>query len=301
MGSGDGSSSRSVANAGIPLFALYGEEHWLHELDGLHVERLGARSRLLHTLKIRPHRHADLHQLMWIDQGGGVLFLDGRREVLTAPRLLALPAGVVHGFEWNPEIDGHVLTAAARALREMAPVENREIFDAPFNLAPSDALAPEFRRAFAELSKEFIRHGAGRRAGLAAGVLQIISLIARDADFARRRFAPVSADTELVARFRELIDDTYVDHLNLDEYCGRLGVTPSRLNRACRTVAGMSPLGLVQDRLLLEAKRMLTFTGANISEIGFALGFGDPAYFSRFFSRHAGLSPQEFRAGLGPV
>jgi len=49
-------------------------------------------------------------------------------------------------------------------------------------------------------------------------------------------------------------------------------------------------------RIVLEAKRQLRFTSGSVSEIAYALGFDDPAYFTRFFSRRAGLSPRAFRA-----
>ena len=61
---------------------------------------------------------------------------------------------------------------------------------------------------------------------------------------------------------------------------------------ACRALARAA---MLHDRLMLEAKRCLIYTAWTIAEVGYALGFEDPAYFSRFFSRRAGVSP-----ALGP-
>jgi AraC family transcriptional regulator, transcriptional activator of pobA len=59
--------------------------------------------------------------------------------------------------------------------------------------------------------------------------------------------------------------------------------------------AGASPLRLVQDRLMLEAKRALLYSNMTIAEVGYHLGFEDPAYFSRFFAKAEGLSPKRYR------
>ena len=61
------------------------------------------------------------------------------------------------------------------------------------------------------------------------------------------------------------------------------------------TVAGMPPADIVNLRAFLEARRALSYTTLTIAEIAYGLGFVDPAYFTRSFTRHAGLSPRAFR------
>ena len=60
----------------------------------------------------------------------------------------------------------------------------------------------------------------------------------------------------------------------------------------------MGALDLLHERLILEARRMLAYTPATIAEVAAELGFDDPAYFSRFFSRSVGASPSGYRALL---
>ena len=102
-------------------------------------------------------------------------------------------------------------------------------------------------------------------------------------------------DADAVMRFRELVEKHYRDHPPLDFYARKLGVTTARLNACCRVTTGKSSLALINDRLLTEAKRNLLYSDMTVSEIGAALGYGDPAYFNRFFSRGVGLSPGRFR------
>ena len=78
--------------------------------------------------------------------------------------------------------------------------------------------------------------------------------------------------------------------------CDRmLGVSRDRLLHACRRRFGRPPIEIVHQRVLLEAQRGLIYTARTIEQIGSALGFEDPAYFSRFFKKHTGIGPQRYR------
>jgi mannose-6-phosphate isomerase-like protein (cupin superfamily) len=105
-----GSSSSSRGKA-IPRYVLYGEHEGLPGLEPLHVETIRARSDP-NDWRIHPHRHAELHQFMRVSQGGGRMMAEGRETGFTAPCLLYVPPGAVHGFNWIPDSDGHVMMAA---------------------------------------------------------------------------------------------------------------------------------------------------------------------------------------------
>jgi AraC family transcriptional regulator, transcriptional activator of pobA len=107
--------------------------------------------------------------------------------------------------------------------------------------------------------------------------------------------AATSARAALVARFRERIESDLRTGLSIAQYAKALTVTPARLRAACLEITGKPPARILEDRLLLEAKRNLTYTNMTVAETAYYLGFTDPAYFSRFFSKHAGESPASFR------
>ena len=93
----------------------------------------------------------------------------------------------------------------------------------------------------------------------------------------------------------DLLERDYAARRPLADYAAELGVTAPHLNRVCKPVTGRTASALVQARLLLEAKRALTYTSMTVSEIAYLLGFVDPAHFSKFFSRLEGLPPSAFR------
>jgi len=75
-----------------------------------------------------------------------------------------------------------------------------------------------------------------------------------------------------------------------------LGVSLTALRQACARVANSSPAQMLDDRALLEARRMLLYSQLSVTDIAYAVGFEDPAYFSRFFARHVGQPPRSWRA-----
>lgn len=93
-----------------------------------------------------------------------------------------------------------------------------------------------------------------------------------------------------------LVNDNFKKRLPMAFYAGQLGVTPGQLSRLCREVLGSSSLDVMNARIVHEAQRDLVFSSRSIQQLADAPGFADEAYFGRFFRKHTGLTPREFRA-----
>ncbi|MDZ5650294.1 helix-turn-helix domain-containing protein [Nitrospirillum sp. BR 11828] len=107
-----------------------------------------------------------------------------------------------------------------------------------------------------------------------------------------------SGQVALVAAFRALVDQHYRSHRPLDAYLTELRTSSSTLRAACLAVTGRPAIGLIQDRLMTEAKRLILYSGRTIAAVAYELGFEDPAYFSRFFHRQSGEAPRAWRQRL---
>lgn len=102
-------------------------------------------------------------------------------------------------------------------------------------------------------------------------------------------------DLERLRQLRMLIDAHFVEHWSVERYARELALSETSLNRLCRRVTGSTGFGLLQQRLALEGRRRLMHGPNSVIGIAGDLGFKDSAYFCRFFRRHNGLSPSEFR------
>jgi len=104
---------------------------------------------------------------------------------------------------------------------------------------------------------------------------------------------------ELMERFRQLLDQHYLDLHKPSEYASLLAVSPDTFTRRCSKYFHKSPSQLIQERLILEAKKQLHLTRQSIKEIAYNLKFQDEFYFSRVFKKFTKVSPQTFRDKTG--
>ena len=104
-----------------------------------------------------------------------------------------------------------------------------------------------------------------------------------------------SKQIDVIRRFNFLVDAHFKEKRQVKDYAVLLNKSPKTLSNLFSTYNQKTPQQIIHDRFLLEAKRLLYFTDKTVAEIGFELGYEDPAYFSRFFKKNLGKSPSEFR------
>ncbi|MEX0730089.1 MAG: helix-turn-helix domain-containing protein [Aquisalimonadaceae bacterium] len=284
----------------VQRFFLYGEEA-RDALRFIHVETLATRL-VLHDWEIRPHRHGDLHHLILVLSGVGEMRVEFKRLPFRGPALLGIPAAMVHGFSFSPGTEGWVLTVSTDflnlALVDLQEVGLEGIRAEPLlmNLSTEELDQRQLGRQFDEIAAEFRWPELGRGSAIAARFRLLLVTLARLRRVQGiRQDLPEGADSVLFGRFRQLVETGYTGHRPVSAYAADIGVSSKRLNAVCRRVAGCSASQVLHARVLLEARRYLAYSNMTISQVGYALGFNDPAYFSRFFSLREGLPPQDFR------
>ena len=103
--------------------------------------------------------------------------------------------------------------------------------------------------------------------------------------------------TQLI-RFINLIDENYQKGLTITEYAQLLHISTRTLSDLTNQLLGKSPSLMIQERIILEAQRMLLYSELNVNQIGYRLGFDDPSYFVKYFKKHTKVSPSEFRKSI---
>jgi AraC-like DNA-binding protein len=107
---------------------------------------------------------------------------------------------------------------------------------------------------------------------------------------------PDSPERRTFARFRRLLEDGHPSSRRVEDYADRLRCSVRTLTRASLAVAGRTAKQVVDDRVALQARRLLACSPLSIAEVGRRLGFPEPTNFGRFFHREVGISPGQFRA-----
>ncbi|MCJ2180970.1 helix-turn-helix domain-containing protein [Novosphingobium album (ex Hu et al. 2023)] len=278
----------------IPTFLLYGEEAVETPAEFAHIETIAARSSL-HDWEIAPHRHHQSVQILIVTNGQVTFRCDDRTERLHAPCFMAVPVGSVHGFQFQPETTGFVLSVSpgflARATGAADPLLRLLTHGASGPIAASH----EPRATW--ISRELLALQADWRAPSPLFLSLLEALVRSLQDDS----VPATADTEddtRLSRFRQLVELHLTAHHPVAWYAGQLGISSKTLIRTCRRQLDCTPTELIHNRLLLEAQRMLCFTNASIVQVAEDMGFSDPSYFSRFYRRLTGRRPLTDKSAL---
>lgn len=286
------------ALASIPVFKLYGQSLEWPTPDLLHCEPISLRGRELHW-EVKPHRHADLCQLLFVLRGQVQLQVEDRRTQLDEAAILVLPPLSVHGFQFSEDVEGHVVTLAAPLVAYL----QAQLGQAKGTLAscasyPAGDDVHYLSELFCALQNEYQGQQPAREMHMHALVSTIVVWVARQAQQRNKSTQRPQRAREYFNGFMQLVEAHYREHVKVEDLAHKLGISVSHLNGTCRELAGQPALQIMHERQLLEAKRLLTYTGMTIYEISAELGFSDPTNFTRLFRRREGISPKVFRDRL---
>lgn len=279
----------------LPFYFLYGEASQQADPDFIHIEDLATRSRPS-GWSIAPHKHADLNHIILINKGGGTIQYEADFMEFIAPKLLVVPARAVHGFEWHAESGGMVLTLADVQLQQICSThpEFQPLFDQSRCLDLDDGECRAIEHAMEIAQRENSWIALGQSAAMHAALMLVMVYAARRVQHSQQAAAGTTRQSQLLARFRQLLEHRYRHREPVKAYARELAVSETSLREACAAF-GQSPTEMRDQRAILEAQRLLAFSNMSVGEIGDFIGFPDPAYFSRFFSRKCGVSPAQWR------
>jgi len=292
-------AGRSASGA-VPRYFLYGQTETSDEWF-VNVEPLDKRCREIGWV-IEPHAHPRFTQIVFVTSGNGEMTAEGEKRPFAAPSILIVPVNTVHGFAYLEDTTGWVLTIERHYLEtiiarsaELGAIWNRHAIIQDFeNEGWMTSCVAHLNAIDRELDSGLVGSVISAEGQLISLLVVVLrQLLATDG----MNVEPVlSSESELVARFRTLIESQYQSNMTLPDYASQLGVSLSQLRNACLAVNGQPPLKLVHERVLIEAKRSLVYTSASVSQIAYQIGFEDPAYFSRFFTKYVGEPPLQYRS-----
>lgn len=249
-----------------------------------------------------PHRH-DFYQLLLFTRGGGTHSIDFQQYNVVPHQVYYMAPGQVHGWEFDSETDGYLVNFNESFFTSICHNPNfvrdfplfSNISGNPVNILDMSCCA-EVETTFAQMLEEFDKKEVDYRMDMLRGLLTII--LVRLSRAIPDVFNPGVSKHNLVLmrQFEKLIEQHYRDKRLPREYAELMFITPNHLNALTNSVLGKSAGELIRDRVLLEAKRLLVNSDLMINQIAETLRFEDNAYFTRFFKKYLGVTPESFRA-----
>ncbi|MFD2515929.1 helix-turn-helix domain-containing protein [Pontibacter locisalis] len=99
----------------------------------------------------------------------------------------------------------------------------------------------------------------------------------------------------IVSRFKDHVSRQYTKEHKVSYYAALLNISPKYLNEAVKTILGVTAKSIIQEQLIIQARKELKFSHKTIKEISYELGFPEPFHFSSFFKTQIGISPSDYR------
>ncbi len=263
---------------------------------GLEIHRVdGAATHKASTYGV--HRD-DHHMFLFQQTGNGKMMIDFREVNFHDCVVFCVLPGQVHRMMASENSSGWLL-ATDLAFMDDA---HRAVFEEYALCAtpvPVDAQMAEILNKSLSLLQEILCHQQDTpfRSQLLRSITQVCTGIFAGIFQQRKQenFIKNSRPFKISNTFKSLISKNYKSIKSPAEYAGMLHITSAYLNEAVKNITGFSATYWIQNEVIMEAKRLLCYTDLTVKEISFALGYDDPAYFSRLYHRVTSNTPLAFR------
>lgn len=250
---------------------------------------------------IEPHR-ADFYHIFWFTQGTPVHIVDFIPISIQPNTLLFINKNRVHLFDQSGNYDGWVLLFTdaffSQNPQDAQFLHNTILFHDLLDIPTLrlDQTQTDLSLVIRQLRDELTAPADAVHQPVLKNLLHNLLLLA-DRERRNQGFSEIKKGPSLTytLSFNELLESHFKQQKSVHHYAHQLGITQRRLQQATAAAVGKSPKQLIEDRLMLEARRLLVYTHYSVKEIGFGLGFEEPTNFTRFFRQKQGQTPAEFR------
>lgn len=233
------------------------------------------------------HLHG-FYEIIWFQKGSGTHYVDFNQYAIAPGTIFFISPGQIHSFDTKHDQEGYVLKICAELFDDFVSLSCVTVQD-----KDSAALEMLIGAMQEELKKE---DSLGHREALHALVKLFVIMVRRSyAEINPSAPNPHKVSYKAFLNFRKLIEENYCRLHTVKDYASLLNVSSKTLTLYVNECSKYSPLELINNRIILEAKRLLRYSVLSVKEIAFRLGFEDPSYFAKFFKRLVKQSPADYR------
>lgn len=247
------------------------------------------------------HRHSFYH-LVYFTEGSGEHVIDFIQFPVQKGMIYFMKPGQVHNWHFKDAVDGFIVNFSPSFFDQLfiqpQVIEQFSFFGSDVQRqvilltkpAQEDAV-----RILEQVTTEQLAKKEMSQVMIATLLLQLFMVVKRNHPAAQPANKAQNSTT-LLRSFERLVEDNFRQFRLPKEYAAMLYITPNHLNALCKDVLGKPAGEFIRDRIVLEAKRLLVNVDLAIGDIAQELNFPDNSYFTRFFKKYTGTTPEAFRS-----
>ena len=249
-----------------------------------------------HEFISKPHKH-DFYLILFIAEGQGVHTIDFKEYPVRSNSIFLMTPGQVHTWNLSPDTDGFVVFFT-KEFYQMQLSEN-SLLEFPFyhslaaspviELADDDAVRFSLRQMFKVYSSSNTPSLRLLRAYLDILLLEVAKY------YDPSQAVNTHGNTFKLRKLEQLIDENFKTLKQPSDYGELMNLSSTYLNSICKDNLDKTLTELIQERILLEAKRLFAYSDLNVNQVAEKLNFSDASYFIRWFKKISGITPEEFR------
>lgn len=250
-----------------------------------------------------PHVHT-FYEIIWFQEDGGIHTIDFKQYNIVRNTLLFISPGQVHFFDTPMMCKGVILRFCTNIISEVSHTEDMFIKYNMFNTYDGEPLyhigdetAGRLHNITECMRLESMNDGVFGHTDILMAYLKIFIITVNrfGVQHMQHKLDEQKSSHRLFVMFRKMVEEKLTSMHTVREYADKLNVSAKTLANSVVECTGKSPLVFINNRIALEAKRLLKYSNMTGKEVAYHLGFDDPSYFVKFFKRETGFLPSEFK------
>ncbi|MBT1703789.1 AraC family transcriptional regulator [Chryseosolibacter indicus] len=280
-----------------PLFHLDAFSKKAQE-SSFYIEKLETHLRN-HKFVSKPHNH-DFYLLLYIKNGGGEHTIDFKAYTIYAGSFFLMTPGQVHSWNLKEGTEGYIIFFLPAFYKMQSQESNLLAFPFFHSLSANphlivdddtknviDFIMKQMLKEFAKSAKTDLR--------ILRNYLEIILLKLSAIYPTQEAKDLVNGNSYKIRKLEQLIEKHYLKLKQPSQYAELMNLSASYLNSLCKQTLGKTLTDMISQRLILEAKRLFSYSDLNVNQVATQLNFSDPSYFIRFFKKHTKQTPEQFK------
>jgi len=239
-----------------------------------------------------PSHRINFYAIVWFLEDGGEHYLDFEGYPIRKNSVYLIGKSQVHSIPTEVIPRAKTIVFSTAFFDRIAEPYLRQLFF-PFQHKGIDIPATMVN-ALDELFKLILLE-SNTQADLELLAVYTTALLMHLFRFNQSGYSTLAAEDARMLRLFQLLEENYREHRQAAFYAAEINLTPKMVNEILRQKMGTTINALLSRLLLLEAKRELSSGQLSVKEIAYQLGFSDQSYFARFFKKHTGSAPEQFR------